>query len=75
MQTTSEDDTLIWKMDAPKDKKKAQAISKYYIQKGTIGGVGSMMGGMILLPNLQTKFITHAYSFDDSKKDLLKHSL
>lgn len=76
LDSNASDDTLQWKMDAPKDKtKKAQAIAKYYIQKGTIGGVGSMYGGMILLRNIESKFVTHSFSFDDSRKELLKQPL
>ena len=31
-----------------------------------------MFGGTILLKDLQSKFPTHAFSFDDARKDLLK---
>lgn len=48
------------------------SILKYWIGKGTIGGVGTMFTGTILLKGLQSKFPTHALSFDESRKELLK---
>ena len=45
-------DTLQWKVEKTQDKAKKCPISKYYIEKGTIGGVGSMFGGTILLKGL-----------------------
>ncbi len=68
-------DTLQWKTEQTQDKKQKAAILKYWIQKGTIGGVGTMFGGTILLKGLQSKFPTHALSFDEARKDLLKKPL
>lgn len=64
-------DTLKWKVENTQDKGKKPPIAKYYIEKGTIGGVGSAFGGTIVLKGLQSKFPSHPFSFDEAKKDLI----
>lgn len=44
----------------------------FRVSKGSIGGVGSMYSGMLLLQNMQSKFASHAFSFDDGNKNKLK---
>lgn len=44
----------------------------FRVAKGSIGGVGSKFSGMLLLQNMQSKFASHAFSFDEGNKSKLK---
>ena len=45
-------DTLTWRAPDNGDKTKKLAITKYNIHKGSISGVGSIFGGMLLAEQL-----------------------
>lgn len=55
--------------------KQKGSIVKLYPGKGSIHGVGGLYTGMILIQNIESKFPTHAFTFDDAKKALLKEPL
>jgi len=44
----------------------------FRVSKGAVGGIGSKYSGMLLLQNMQSKFASHAFSFDEGNKNKLK---
>jgi hypothetical protein len=44
----------------------------FRVAKGSVGGVGSKYSGMLLLRGMQSKFASHAFSFDEGNKSKLK---
>lgn len=62
---------FVWKNYAD-EKGKAQAITKLYPNKGSFYGVGGMFSGMVVIKGIKSKFLTHAYSFCETRSPLLK---
>lgn len=55
--------------------KNKSSIVSFYPGKGSFHGIGGLYGGMLLIQNIQSKFPTHAFSFEASKQPLLKEPL